>query len=78
MLYMRHSNTRGISYYHMYLGCSISRFSNGDISIDTGPTLVKHGGGVTNHDSSMELGRMEWGDRLRRPSCDPAPEWFRL
>lgn len=61
-----------------YLGCSISRFSNGDISMLTGPTLVKHGGGVTNHDSSMLLGSSEAGDRLSRPSCEPAPEWLRL
>lgn len=36
-----------------YLGCSISRFSNGDVTISMGPVDVKHGGGVTNHDSPI-------------------------
>lgn len=43
-----------------------------------GPVDVKHGGGVTNHDSSIELGKMEVGDKLSNPSCEPAPELLRL
>ena len=43
-----------------------------------GPVEVKHGGGVTYHDSSIELGRIDVGDKLSRPSCDPAPELFLL
>lgn len=61
------------------LGCSISRFSNGDISMMIGPVDVKHGGGVTNQDSSIELGRIEFGKRLSKPSRVPAPaELLRL
>lgn len=41
-------------WYTDILGCSINRFSKGEVSIITGPDEVKHGGGVTNHDSSIE------------------------
>lgn len=38
-------------WYTDMLGCSMSRFSSGDVSSGTEPE-VKQGGGVTNHDSS--------------------------
>lgn len=43
-----------------------------------GPVDVKHGGGVTNHDSSIEFGKIDVGDKLRSPSREPAPELLRL
>lgn len=33
------------------LGCSMRRFSSGEVSNWTGPAEVKHGGGVMNQDS---------------------------
>lgn len=48
--------------YTDMLGCSISKFSSGDVSTVTGPVEVKHGGGVTNHDSSTTESNEE--DRL--------------
>lgn len=51
--YFRLTTTTPCQFTH--LGCSINRFSYGDISILMGPMEVKHGGGVTNHDSSIFL-----------------------
>jgi hypothetical protein len=49
------------------LGCSISRFSRGEVSMWIGPSDVKHGGGVRNHDSSNERqGRDDDDDVLVR------------
>jgi hypothetical protein len=41
-------------WYTDILGCSISRFSRGDVSMWIGPSEVKQGGGVRNHDSSND------------------------
>jgi hypothetical protein len=41
-------------WYTDMLGCSISRFSRGDVSMWIGPSEVKQGGGVRNHDSSND------------------------
>lgn len=51
-----------------YLGCSMSKFSSGDVSTLTGSVEVKHGGGVTYHDSSIELGTGDDGNKLNAPS----------
>jgi hypothetical protein len=48
------------------LGCSIRRFSKGEVSMCTGPSEVKHGGGVRNHDSS--------NDRQGRDDSDDSDE----
>jgi len=45
----------------------MSRFSRGDVSTGTEPE-VKHGGGVTNQDSSMEL----------RPASSASPRGYVL
>lgn len=52
------------------LGCSMSRFSSGDVSSVIGPAEVKHGGGVTNHDSSIPiLGNDDVEDVLSKGSA---------
>lgn len=56
----------------------MSKFSSGDVSTLTGPVDVKHGGGVTYHDSSIELGTGDDGNILNVPSWDPAAELLRL
>lgn len=56
----------------------MSKFSSGEVSTLTGPVDVKHGGGVTYHDSSIELGTGDDGNKLNAPSWDPAAELLRL
>lgn len=57
-----------LSASHTYLGCSMSKFSSGDVSTLIGPVEVKHGGGVTYHDSSIEFGIGDDGNKLNAPS----------
>lgn len=45
----------------------MSKFSIGDVSTLTAVD-VKHGGGVTYHDSSIELGTGDDGSKLKAPS----------
>lgn len=75
--YVKNDEWNTNSKMNAYLGCSISRFSSGDVSTLTGPVDVKHGGGVTYHDSSIELGN-DVGNKLKAPSWEPAAELLRL
>jgi hypothetical protein len=59
----------GECWYTDMLGCSIKRFSMGDVSMWIGPSSVKQGGGVRNHDSSNEReGRDDDDDDLVKES----------
>jgi hypothetical protein len=57
-------------WYTDILGCSMSRFSMGEVSMCTGPSDVKHGGGVRNHDSSNDKQGIDDSDEvLVRERC---------
>ena len=58
-------------WYTDILGCSISRFSRGDVSMWIGPSEVKQGGGVRNHDSSNEKKEEKTRRRFLLGNGDP-------